>query len=453
MYRLKFHQSEKETVFLPSSLYNNEITHISFGTQQHKCKVIRYDSDEKNTIHISRDVADILLIPHEASIRAFKKDNVLHIGPLIGIFTAGFTGSILRPVGERSIFFSKLLSMANSVGVCIFVFGAHQINWDNATIAGYFFTKKGWEQCEVPFPNVIYDRLPNRKTESHPAIAQIKKRLSNDYLIPIYNPKFFNKTEIYELLEQHNQLSQYTPKTISRPSWLDIDQMVKQFGHVFVKPANGSLGLGVFQILYSEKEQAYYCRYRDEEDKNRLQRFMNLSTLADYLFKDRDLEYYVVQQGISLIRMDKNQIDFRVHTNQDENGVWHVGAIAAKVAGRGSVTTHINSGGSVHTLEEVIVEKDEAKRINMKIEEAVLAISEYLSEKMNGLVGEIGFDIGVDREGRIWLFEANAKPGRSIFHHPKLHEADKFTRRLTLEYAIYVMKQSIYNPEKIYSLV
>ncbi|MEK1830725.1 YheC/YheD family protein [Priestia megaterium] len=39
-----------------------------------------------------------------------------------------------------------------------------------------------------------------------------------------------------------------------------------------------------------------------------------------------------------------------------------------------------------------------------------------LEQELNGLIGELGFDFGVDYQGNVWLFEANSKPGRSIFH-------------------------------------
>ncbi len=37
-----------------------------------------------------------------------------------------------------------------------------------------------------------------------------------------------------------------------------------------------------------------------------------------------------------------------------------------------------------------------------------------IERKSKRRVGELGFDIGIDKSGNIWMFEANAKPGRSI---------------------------------------
>lgn len=45
-------------------------------------------------------------------------------------------------------------------------------------------------------------------------------------------------------------------------------------------------------------------------------------------------------------------------------------------------------------------------------------LAESLEIQHRHLLGEIGFDLGIDQDEDIWMFEANAKPGRSIFRHP-----------------------------------
>jgi hypothetical protein len=342
------------------------------------------------------------------------------------------------------------LTIEKSVGVCAFVFGAHLINWNDGTVNGYFYTEKeGWTKQNVPLPNVIYDRLPNRRTENHKTLKNIKQRLQDEYLIPWYNPGFFNKWEMYKSLLNEENLKSFLPETIYQPTFEDIETMVSHFKHVYIKPANGSLGFGIYQVVASEKEEAFYCRYQDGEE-NRLQKFTSLKKLVQYLFKQNKLERYLIQQGIDLIRYDNRPLDFRIHTNRDHEGTWRMTALAAKIAGRGSVTTHLNNGGMVKTLEELFPEKRKREELNTRLEEAVILLSNALAEKTEGFIGEIGFDIGLDRAGQIWLFEANSKPGRAIFSHPKLRKQDRLSRQLAMSYAIFLTDQGIQNPEVQY---
>ncbi len=84
-----------------------------------------------------------------------------------------------------------------------------------------------------------------------------------------------------------------------------------------------------------------------------------------------------------------------------------------------------------------------------KLSEAALNISKALERNMEGIIGEIGFDFGLDRNGHVWLFEANSKPGRSIFKHPQLREFDFLTRKLSLSFAVFLAEASIMKPQEI----
>lgn len=432
-----------QPLFATLKYYNQ----ISLGTKICSCKIDR--SDENDTIFVSSNLWDELPIPYTNKVHIMPNDETVYIGPLIGIFTAGFTGSLLRPIGDRSIFFAKILSSEKTVGGFTFVFGANHINWEQGTINGYFHSSNGWQQINVPFPNVVYDRLPNRKTENHNILKGIKKRLQSEYLIPWFNPGFFNKWDIHQIFSSHS-VKQYLPETTPQPTISTISEFLTKYKCVYIKPINGSLGLGIHQIFQPADDTSFYCRFRKDE-KNYLRKYNSLESLVRHQFQNTNPENYIVQQGISLVRYNEKPIDFRVHTNKDEFGNWKVSAIAAKVAGSGSVTTHIGSGGTVKTVEEIIKATHLPEDIINRLQQAVLSMSTVLEKEISGNVGEIGFDLGIDKSGEIWLFEANSKPGRSIFKHPKLREYDLLSRSLPISYAVFLTKKSIYEPEVLFN--
>ena len=75
--------------------------------------------------------------------------------------------------------------------------------------------------------------------------------------------------------------------------------------------------------------------------------------------------------------------------------------------------------------------------------EASLQLSRAIDAKVKGFIGEIGFDLGVTKEGKIYLFEANSKPGRGIFSHARLKSEEARTRSLPMDYAIFLAKSAI----------
>ena len=327
---------------------------------------------------------------------------------------------------------------------CIpFIFGEQHIDWDYEIIHGFVYVDDQWQVCEFPFPNVVYDRLPNRRTENESGPKEVKRKFQELYTIPWYNPGFFNKWDVYERLSEDESALAFLPETYPLRSFSTIEHLLSKYRQAFIKPIHGSLGLGIHQLIYNKENHVYYCRYENEEKQNKLQRFSSLESMMNYVFRNRTLDNLIVQQGIPLIRSEKRPVDFRVHTNKDSQGNWQVTAIAAKVAGFGSVTTHIKNGGSVKTLKELFDDQKLAKEIEQKLTTAAITLSKSIENHLDGIIAEIGFDFGLDKHGQVWMFEANSKPGRSIFSHPKLKEFELLTRKLSLDYAIYLAEQSI----------
>jgi hypothetical protein len=450
-YQIEIDRQLSQVAFLPYELKSEApIRKIAFGskTMEVDCKP---HPKQKNLLVISKDIQESLLIPDfDVPLHFFVENGTLYIGPLVGVFTCGFTPFPFRPIGERSPVFAKLLSTAKTVGALPFVFGEQHIDWENGQINGFFYHQNKWIKKDIPFPNVIYDRLPNRLSEKRFMLKNIKERLQNDYLIPWYNPGFFNKLDIYEKLYQVDSVAKYLPETLPFQSFSLIEKMLSDYGHVYIKPKNSSLGQGIYQIIFDKEKNIYYCRFRDSKGENKSARFNSLEGLADRVFSKKKLSSMLVQQGIYLMKADNRPIDFRIHTNKDEHGNWHVTAIAAKAAGIGSVTTHLQNGGDIKTFEEIFPDINEQKRYTKKLTEVVLQMSIALEQQMQGFIGEIGFDVGIDRNGEVWVFEANSKPGRSIFIHPHLRKFENLSRRLSLAFAVFLTEQAITNPEELF---
>ena len=428
---------------VPASLYKDSLKQAAFGTMTAPCLI---QSSEREEIQISTELMTKLQIPFAHMMHPIIVNETIHLGPLIGVLSAGFTGSLLRPIGKRSLHLAKLLSTASITGGLPFIFGTHHINWETGTINGYFYEKSGWTQHEVPLPNVVYNRLPNRKTEGLAPFKFIKEKMMTDYGIPFFNPDFFNKWEIHELLKLNEQTAYLLPYTVESPSCEQIKKLLLLHQTVYLKPKNGSLGRGIYTLSF--KDSMYTLTYKGEkglhvQEKETLE---NLLSEFEYLLTNPS---YIAQQGISLIKKEKRCVDFRVHTNKDGNNKWVLTALAAKVAGPNSITTHLDYGGEIEATAKIFTNPSYKKEIENKLKDAAISISHVLEQELNGLIGELGFDFGVDYQGNVWLFEANSKPGRSIFSHPALRKADQQTRKLSLEYTIYLSGYYLNTPEGI----
>ncbi|OEG00062.1 hypothetical protein BHF71_06345 [Vulcanibacillus modesticaldus] len=446
--KLKIQKSRSNKIYLPNhilqklNLKHNQSIPIYFGLTSSKVATIRGFNSHSNIIVITSSLMEKLLLPYKKDIMIKKEQDGLRIGPIIGIYTTDYTGkkfsndpSNKHPFG---FFFKNLLSSETKYPVYYFVFTPEEIDWGKKTIHGYFYRKNYWQKITVPFPDVVYNRIPNRSVEKKPSISNFKQTYLN-FGGKMFNPGFFNKWDMYQILVQEPDTVKYIPETYMKPSFSIFKDMLKRHSIVYLKPANGSLGLGIYKV--NRKSNSYLIQYR-VGSKNFAVSFKKITSAYKYIFQHKKPQYYLIQQGINLIKYHQNPVDFRIQLHKDSLNQWQVIAIGAKVAGKGSVTTHLRTGGkmidSLNYLEKVY--GNNTYKILREINNMAILIARTVEEKLGSPVGELGLDVGIDTNNRIWLFEVNSKPGRSIFKHPSLKDARNKSSNKLLEYAMYLSR-------------
>lgn len=98
------------------------------------------------------------------------------------------------------------------------------------------------------------------------------------------------------------------------------------------------------------------------------------------------------------------------------------------------------NGGTILSSSEAIHHyfKDRGTEVEERIQRAAVELAEAIEQSLGKPLGEIGLDIGIDRNGHIWMFEANSKPGRHVFRHSSLRYVDKISLRKILDYSKYL---------------
>jgi len=395
-----------------------------------------------NHIFLSAGLRRSVRIPKSGSVYiANANSEEVQIGPLIGILTDSNTRSAGSPFGLRTSFVKQLLQLGQKKAY-FFAFTPKDIDWQQETVNGWFLDGGGgWIRKVVPLPDVVYNRLPSRRAETGVAITTLRDRFVRRR-IPFFNWSFFNKSDVYNLLDKDPEALQHLPESINNPEPEKIKEMLEKHHFLYYKPTGGSLGNGIYRLTYHPR-RGYFARYR-RNGKNVLLRFSTFNSLMRMLRARHGsgLSGYVVQQGIRLMEIDNCPIDFRFHMHKDGNNDWVVAGIGAKKAGRGSVTTHIKNGGSLMTPEQALGRTfgDRAKEVLDNAKTVAIRLSEAIERNYAHTLGELGLDIGIDRDGAVWMFEANAKPGRSIFKHPALKEQGKASLGYILEHCLYLSK-------------
>lgn len=394
-----------------------------------------------NYLAIPASVAALLRLPHggKAMIQ-LEGRRELRIGPLIGILTST-SNNPAAPFGARTAFIRELIG-AGKEDSYFFGFSPRDVNWEDRTVTGYFRSPSGtgWVRRTVPLPDVVYNRFPNRGVEKSVSLRQLKEDFVS-HNIPVFNWSFFDKWDVYRLLDSDKEASPYVPDTELDPTPEDIRQMLERHRFVYLKPTAGSLGFGIYRLTYNPGK-GYFLRYR-KDNNNVLMRFPRFEGLMQMLRRHKlRMSQYVIQQGIRLIEIDGCPIDFRFHLTKNGSNDWVVAGIGAKKAGRGSVTTHVRTGGQLMTPEQVLSETHGSKASDIldKAKAAAIRLARAIEKAYPHRLGELGLDLGIDQDESIWMFEANSKPGRTIFKHPLLKSQGKDASTNIFEHCLYLSR-------------
>lgn len=401
---------------------------------------IRIIKKEGSHLYVPTSVKTSLNVPRSGTCMVVSGGSrEVRIGPLIGVLTNASTSSVANPFGSRSVLLKQYISPGSKKSF-FFAFVPGDVDWTEETVTGYFPSGTGWVRATVPLPDVVYNRMSSRRAEKSPAIESFKDRFVRRG-IPLFNWSFFDKSDVYHLLDGDKEAVKHVPESHMNPTPERIREMLEKHRFVYLKPSGGSLGIGIYRLTYHPK-RGYFARFR-KNGKNALYRFNQFSGLMKLLnARSGRLRNYVVQQGIRLIELDHCPIDFRFHLHKNGHNQWVVAGIGAKKAGKGSVTTHVKNGGQVMTPEQVMdrVFGSKADAILQNAKQTAIKLAEAIESNSRHLLGELGFDIGIDQDEQIWMFEANSKPGRSIFKHPSLKSQGKHSLGLIFDHCMYLSR-------------
>lgn len=394
----------------------------------------------------------VIAIPHSLSSSLYLPTSTkchikcsngrdIQLGPLIGILVGPVNNSS-TPFGGMTGFVREFMQVGANKAL-YFAFAAKHVDWNRQVVSGYFPDANGkWIRRTLPLPDVVYNRLPSRRAENSAAISVFKNKFVSRK-IPLFNWSFFDKWDVYRLLDGEQEAAKHVPESIHSPKADEIRRMMEKHRFVYLKPSAGSLGIGIYRLTYTPN-RGYFARFR-RNGSNVLIRFPRFDGLFKMLQRHNlKLQYYVLQQGVRLIELENCPIDFRFHLTKNGSNQWVASGIGAKKAGKGSVTTHVRSGGMLMMPDSVLksVFGNRSEHVLENAKSVAIKLAEAIERNYSHRLGELGFDLGIDQNERVWMFEANAKPGRSIFKHPSLKSQGRTSLVNLYEHCLYLSRFS-----------
>jgi glutathione synthase/RimK-type ligase-like ATP-grasp enzyme len=316
--------------------------------------------------------------------------------------------------------YTRLARIGEDMGIQLALFVPGETLFTDQGVSGYRLEKNHWKKMILPLPEVLYNQLRSRKTEQS---ADTRKEFAKWEQLgcPILNPQFLNKLAVWEILNQSLTLADHLPYTEAFRTTEQIKKFLRSYGGFYLKPAEGSLGRGVIAVI--RRGRRFTTRYVSWRGKTHRLTSKRLSSMIRNCQSGIARRNYLIQQPLRLSRMRNRPFDIRVLVQKNAQGQWELTHSFYKVGPPGSIVTNVAAGASIKPVRDPSL----ADRLSAISIAAAIAL-----EKKYPYLCELGIDIGVDNENKLWIIEANSRYSRSVLPTPVIENS----LRRPLEYAL-----------------
>ncbi|KAB2330984.1 YheC/YheD family protein [Bacillus mesophilum] len=374
---------------------------------------VRIEAIETNHIHFSSHILQEWKMdsaPFQLLARFLRNQNTLVLGPVIGILT-----DYKEKNGEanfRSIhsFCLELHQAAADIGGILYVFKLQ--DFVNGEVSGYIFKDDQWIKTSLPLPGVIYNRLHSRKLEGSHHFQTFRETI-NELNIPLFNDRFLAKDDVHELLYPEEHMQAYIPESAVADKQT-IKHFLDLYTCIYLKPVTGSQGRSILRVHYSDG--VIYSEASTAGKRGTVRAFKDYEHFSRFFSHYLTKQSYLVQRALSLKTFENRQLDFRILCHKNYQNIWKATSAVARISAEDQFVSNLARGGEmVKPLKilSIFTEHKQAVQQLSLMKELAVEVSSIIDQKSEGLFAELGIDIGLDEEGKLWIIEANVKPSKN----------------------------------------
>ena len=339
---------------------------------------------------------------------------------MIAMASIGMLHHRKDPINVRKAY--AFAAVAKVEGIDFFYFTPGKVNLEKRTILGKTYEKGKWIEKRYPYPDVIYNASPPISDKAADIVDELRKK------IPFTSHSVGDKLTVYNKVNKAKKFNQYLIPTSELTNYRVLLNMVESYTKIIVKPLSGHKGAGIF---YIEKIGDSYKVSKDEQES-----IFSENQLAKFIDSHIKQDTYLVQKFITCKTKLGNVYDFRLHVQKGGNGNWLITSIYPRIGKIGSIASNLGNGGYT-CIPDIFLKQefgDNYYNVQKYLEQFALSFSNHFESLYQDILfDELGIDVGLDKKGRLWIFEVNWRPGPPVIMNVELDVV-----RNTLQYARYL---------------
>jgi hypothetical protein len=327
-------------------------------------------------------------------------------------------GIMTLTMESEASYIDEIARLAESCGIACFRFLPSKIDPHTLQVRGKRFDSKTncWTESEFPIPPIIYDRCfygdDGHSKQCIPIVSWLKSR--NDLAFLGYGLP--NKLELYEVL-RNSSLSAYLPPSFPVATTGIVLKQLKAKKRLILKPIQGSQGYGIYYV----KKNGKTFHVKTEKQKQIISRiFPNEAKLIQWMHPLISKRQYLLQPYLELSNDEFQPFDIRILLQKNKYGDWVEMGKGVRQGNAGGILSNLNAGGVVGNFDDWLITIPVTKRefIRDELDYIITNLPPLLEKEFLPLF-ELGIDIGIAKDGSIWILDVNSKPGRKVVLHTK----------------------------------
>ncbi|QED46225.1 YheC/YheD family endospore coat-associated protein [Cytobacillus dafuensis] len=291
-------------------------------------------------------------------------------------------------------------AVAKMEGFHFFYFSYQCVQFDSQKINGWIYEKGNWIQKEMDFPNVIINNSSPKSIKQKEIYSRLKK------MIPFTSHTVGNKMKVYKKILRDGEFADYLIPTFPLESTEKTIELLEKAKTIVIKPYSGNHGKKVI-FIQGDALKGFTIINGDHKD-------LLDSKSFDLLIEELKHEQkYLTQPFIECKTKTGLTYDFRLHVQKNGSGNWDINLIYPRISGSAKLISNISSGGYRGDLDRFLKDEFGNEYFNKQrlLEKFAIAFASHFESLYNHSFDELGIDVGMDENGKIWIFEVNWRPG------------------------------------------
>lgn len=322
---------------------------------------------------------------------------------VIGIIFHQRKIALLRKGLEPYEYLPFYTRLARHYGCDLFFYSWQELLLDRSLKQGYYYNwqKARWQYGALPVPkvNLFRAKLPSRQERARQFLPY--HQASDVQFLNL--PWEMNKATISKVLAANPRLQPYLPWT--QPLTLtNLQTGLNQYGQILVKPIFGSKGSGI-RLIEQRGQGVWQADHM--RSKGRIAptlRWSIIGELTDWISSIGRPERFLIQQFLPLTRYAGSPLDLRISVQKGREETWAITGKVLRVAAAQDFVTNVARGGKVLSF-SAIASRLTSEQIE-QLEWLAYEVAQTIADWSPGVM-DLGLDLALDEEGKLWFIEAN----------------------------------------------